>query len=77
MYKVDIYILFVYKGAMKSLNKKKEMIGAFDVFVLTSSSIKGLRFIYRRQMEMKPTKEHKKILHVLIIHGMVQKFNFF
>ncbi len=59
------------------MNKKKEKIGAFDVFVFANSANKGLHFIYRRQMEMKPTKEHKTTLHVFIIHGMNQKFNFF
>jgi hypothetical protein len=77
MFKIDIYILFVYKGAMKSLNKEKEMIGAFDVFVFTSSDIKGLHSVYCRRMELEPIKEHKTTLHVFIIHGMVQKFNFF
>jgi hypothetical protein len=72
---VDICVLFVYKGPMKSMNKQKEKIGAFDVFVFANSAIKGLLFIYYRRMEMKTTKEHKTILHVFIIHGMIQKFN--
>jgi hypothetical protein len=72
---VDICVLFVYKGVMKSINKQKEKIGAFDVFVFTNSANKVLYFIHYRRIEMKPTKEHKTILHVFIIHGMVQKFN--
>jgi hypothetical protein len=67
----------VYKGAMKSLNNEKEKIGAFDVFVFTNRYIKDFCFIYCRRMEMKPTKEHKTTLHVFIIHGMNQKFNYF
>jgi hypothetical protein len=62
---------------MKSLNKEKEKNGVFDEGVFTNSVIKGLPFICRRLMEMKTTKEHKTILHVLIIHGLVQKFNHF
>jgi hypothetical protein len=60
---------------MKSLNKEKEKNGAFDEGVFISSFIKGLPFICRRLMGIKSTKEHKTILHVLIIHGMNQKFN--
>jgi hypothetical protein len=77
IFKVDICILFVYKAVMKCMNKQKEKIGAFDVFFFTNSVIKGLYFIYYRRMEIKPTKEHKTIHHVFIIHGMNQKFNRF
>lgn len=77
MFWVDICAPFMYKGAMKNLNKEKEKIGAFGVFVFTNSAIKGLHFIYYRRMEIKYTKEHKTILHVFIIHGMIQKFNRF
>jgi hypothetical protein len=77
MFWVDIRILFVYNGVMKSANEKKEKSGAFDVFVFTNTSITGLYFIYNRQVKMRPTIEHKTTLHGFIIHGMNQKFNYF
>ena len=75
MFLVDIRVLFVYNGAMKSADKKKEKCGAFDVIIFTNASAAGLYFIYNRQVKMKPTIEHKTTLHVFIIHGMNRKFN--
>jgi len=60
---------------MKSSIKEKDNNGAIDAGIFANSAIKGLPFICCRLMEMKTTKEHKTILHVLIIHGMNQKFN--
>ncbi len=77
MFRVDIRILFVYNGAMKSVDKKKEKCGAFEVITFTNTSITGLYFIYNRQVKMRPTIEHKTTLHGFIIHGMNPKFNYF
>jgi hypothetical protein len=77
MFLVNICVLFIYNGTMKSVNMKKEKCGAFDVIVFTNTSITGLYFIYNRQVKMRPTIEHKTTLHGFIIHGMNQKFNQF